>query len=64
MEATGVGLDQQGMHSQSCLLDLDWHLGCIDKLARSKKGKAGKSGLKIISDVEKEEAKRLALKRV
>ena len=64
VEATGVCLDQHGMHSQSCLLDLDWHLGCRVKLARSKKSKAGNSGLKIISDVEKEEAKKLALKRV
>ena len=64
VEATGVGLDQQGMHSQSCLLDLDWHLGCIDKLARSKNSKSGKFGLKIISDVEREKAKRLGLKRV
>ena len=39
-EPTGVGLDQQGMHSQSCLLDLNWHVGCIGKLARSKKVKA------------------------
>ena len=64
VEPAGVGLDQQGMHSQTCLLDLNWHLGCMGKIARSKKSKAGKSAPKIITDDEKEEAKRLAMERV
>ena len=61
VQPTGVGLDQQGMHSQICLLDLSWHVGCIGKLQRSKKVKAGSSAPKIITDDEKKEAKRLAL---
>ena len=53
VQPTGVGLDQQGMHSLSCWLDLNWHVGCIGKLARSKKVKAGKSAPKVITDDEK-----------
>ena len=52
------------MQSQICLLDLSWHVGCIGKLQRSKKVKAGSSAPKIITDDEKKEAKRLALERV
>ena len=40
VEATGVGLDQEGLHSQSCFSDVNWHTSCIVKLARSKKSKA------------------------